>query len=77
MVAMSIVDRAVALGLPVFPARLCKDACLRSDVCKKPACLYGFKDATTDPDATRQLWRMYPGELIGIPTGETSERDNG
>jgi len=62
-------------GLPVFPVRLCKDACLRCDVCKKSACLHGFKDATTDPDTIRQLWRMYPGELIGIPTGATSGFD--
>src|SRR5262249_50119402 len=75
MVAVSIVDRAVALGLPVFPVRLCKDACLRCDVCKKPACLHGFKDATPDPDAIRQLRRMYPGELIGVPTGEISGFD--
>jgi hypothetical protein len=74
---VSTVDQAVALGLPVFPVRLFKDACLRCDVRKKPACLHGFKDATTDPDATRQLWLMYPGELTGIPTGATSERDDG
>jgi hypothetical protein len=72
---MNIVSQAVALGLPVFPVRLCKDACLRCDVCKKPACPHGFKDATTNPDAIRQLWRMYPGELIGIPTGTTSGID--
>jgi hypothetical protein len=72
---VSTVDQAAALGLPVFPVRLCKDACLRCDICKKPACLHGFKDATTDPDAIRQLWRIHRGELIGVPTGEISGFD--
>jgi len=61
--------------MPVFPVRLCKDACLRCDVCKKPGCPHGFKDAVIDPEAIRQLWRMCPGELVGVPTGETSGFD--
>jgi hypothetical protein len=67
---MTIVDQAIALGLPVFPVRLCKDACLKCDICKAPACPHGFKDATTDSDGIRRLWRVYPGDLIGVPTGE-------
>jgi hypothetical protein len=72
---MSIVDQAVALGLPAFPVRLCKDACLKCNTCKRPACPHGFKDATIHPEAIQQLWRMYPGELIGVPTGEASGFD--
>ena len=62
---MSIVDQAVALRLPVFPAR--------AD--KTPACPHGFKDATAEPDKIRQLWRSWPGELVGVPTGAISGID--
>lgn len=55
----------LAPRLPVFP--------LRED--KRPACPHGFKDATCDPDAVRELWRLYPGPLIGWPTGESSGID--
>jgi hypothetical protein len=72
---MSIVDQAVALGLPVFPVRLCTGACLRCDICKTPACPHGFKDASSDPKQVRQLWIQYPGQAIGVPTGETSGFD--
>jgi hypothetical protein len=59
--------RAVAgeLGLPVFPCR--------AD--KRPACVHGFRDATRDPAAIRELWRRHPGPLIGVPTGAASGID--
>lgn len=36
---------------------------------KRPACPHGFYDAVTDAAAIEELWRFYPGELIGVPTG--------
>jgi hypothetical protein len=55
-------DRARSLatkGVPVFP-------CLET---KAPACPQGFKSASTDTDQVYELWRLYPGTLIGTPTG--------
>jgi hypothetical protein len=40
---------------------------------KRPATPHGFKDATRDPDTIRDLWRRWPGDLIGIATGEVSD----
>jgi hypothetical protein len=64
---MSVIDDAVRLGelYPVFPCR--------AD--KKPACKHGFKDAERTPAAVVDLWRAYPGPLIGLPTGEASGID--
>ncbi len=32
----------------------------------------GYKDATTDPDGIAELWRRWPGALIGVPCGPLS-----
>jgi hypothetical protein len=36
---------------------------------------HGSKDGTTDADALRDLWRRFPGPLVGIATGEPSGFD--
>lgn len=42
---------------------------------KTPACPHGFKDASRDPAGLRDLWRRYPGPLIGVVAGEISGFD--
>jgi hypothetical protein len=58
---------ALALGLPAFPC--CAN--------KAPAIpgAGGYKHATADPARLRELWRDYPGPLIGVPMGEASGLD--
>jgi hypothetical protein len=60
-----ILNAALSLELPVFP-------CFPN---KQPACPGGFNDAARDPDTIRTLFWRYPGPLIGVPTGETSDVD--
>jgi hypothetical protein len=52
--------RLAEKSIPCFP-------CLAD---KRPACPHGFKDAKSDKLGVWQLWRDYPGELVGVPTGE-------
>ncbi len=54
-----------ARGLAVFPCR--------AD--KAPATPHGLLDAVSDPAAVRDLFRRYPGPLIGVATGEVSGID--
>ena len=61
-----MLNRALALaghGFLVFPCR--------SD--KFPATLHGFKDASKYADRVRELWRKYPGTLVGIACGYSSD----
>ena len=55
-----------ANGLPIFP-------CAVSTKC--PTTPHGFKDASTDPETIKRLWRDHPGGLIGVPTGAISSFD--
>jgi Bifunctional DNA primase/polymerase, N-terminal len=52
-------------GFAVFP-------CLPS---KAPATPRGFHDATNDPGRVIELWRRWPGPLIGVPTGSVNRFD--
>lgn len=52
-------------GYAVFP---CRDD-------KRSACPHGFKDASPDPESIAELWRRWPGPLIGIATGAASGID--
>jgi hypothetical protein len=59
------VNHAIELagdGFATFP-------CLST---KAPASPHGFKDASTDAYVIRALWQRYPGELVGIATGDIS-----
>jgi hypothetical protein len=62
---MDLSHIAAELRLPVFP-------CLAT---KAPACPGGFKVAATEPEEIRELWKRYPGPLIGVPTGSVSGFD--
>jgi hypothetical protein len=39
---------------------------------KAPATPHGFRDASKDADIITELWRRYPGPLVGIATGSAS-----
>jgi hypothetical protein len=60
---MRVVDLACQLGHPVFP-------CAED---KTPTCKHGYLDAVTDEAQIRQLWRIWPGPLIGVPTGSRTD----
>ncbi len=72
---MSIPMAQEACRLAQNLARNCGYAVFPCHIDKTPATLHGFKDAATDPDAIAELWRLYPGPLIGVATGQRSAID--
>jgi hypothetical protein len=66
--AGAALDVALALGADgwfCFP-------CLKN---KRPATPHGFKQARRNPKRLCELWRHYPGPLVGIATGAVSDID--
>jgi hypothetical protein len=61
-VAAIAANLARSRSWPVFP---CRDD-------KRPTCPHGFKDAVSEPGAVADLWRRYPGSLVGVATGALS-----
>jgi Bifunctional DNA primase/polymerase, N-terminal len=47
-------------------------ACFPCRPNKRPACRHGFQDAVFDRDQLEELWRRFPGELVGVATGAMS-----
>jgi Bifunctional DNA primase/polymerase, N-terminal len=70
---VAAVARAVALNLgwSVFPC--CEDN--KAPIRPKSQGGNGFKDSTADPAEITELWRRWPGGLIGIATGAVSGID--
>ena len=65
---MTPLDCAIELarqGFATFP--VARDKC--------PTSPHGFKDASSETDAVRELWRQHPGPLVGIATGPMSGVD--
>jgi Bifunctional DNA primase/polymerase, N-terminal len=64
------INLAKNCGWHTFPCRLIE---LPNGKVDKPPCTsHGFQDASNDPCVIRELWRKYPGPLVGIRTGQTS-----
>jgi hypothetical protein len=70
---MSAADEAC--GLAINLARNAGYAVFPCHIDKTPACQHGFRDASVDPAAIVQLWRRYPGPLVGVATGRASGID--
>lgn len=37
---------------------------------KRPTCPHGLKDATVNEARLKELWRQFPGTLVGVPAGD-------
>jgi hypothetical protein len=61
-------DAALTLG-----ANGC--CCFPCSADKRPATPHGFKEASRDRGVLGELWRRYPGPLVGVATGAASGID--
>jgi hypothetical protein len=71
---MASVDISRVLGGALLLARDGR-RCFPCLANKHPATPHGFKDASSDPEKVRALWRRYPGPVIGVATGEAADID--
>lgn len=60
--ALKAARTLIGMGYACFPCRQHK----------RPACPHGFQDAVLDVDQLEELWRCFPGELVGVATGAVS-----
>jgi hypothetical protein len=65
MTAASALAAACTLGAMGY-------ACFPCRADKRPTTPNGFKQAVKERDAIEDLWRQYPGILVGVATGEMS-----
>jgi hypothetical protein len=72
-----VFDQEEACRAAVNPVRNCDYAVFPCSQSKTPSRPKkdggrGFHDASKDPDEIAQLWRRWPGPLIGVATGAVS-----
>ena len=65
-------DTAEALRCALALAKNAGWHCFPCREDKRPACHHGFRDANSDPTVITELWRRYPGPLVGVATGAVS-----
>jgi hypothetical protein len=63
---VSALAQAIELGGQGYSCFPCRED-------KRPSCLHGCNDATTNDEDLKALWSEFPGPLIGVATGPPSQ----